>query len=382
MSAALRCGHLFVPSAGDVTMAAVSAEKDAFTRCEKHGLTYDPRISKGCVLCRRQLDALPPPPSYGFSKLIGLAVVAGLAVFGWNYAKSVSFSIGDLAQPTSKPLPGHQVRGVGQAPDAGMGRSLEVPEAPDGYLRPYDALLWGGLETSFQQYFGSGIRSVQELSNGFGVNVYVPPPGAQFYLERERLYGKRPQHAQINRVAQALLRALYKYPIRLAHRIGLHHLVLMGELRRDGELAGAFTLGPAFALIAEPNAVLAEADVHHHLFHLIDYQVHGEAPEYEEWLALDPKGFLYRRGGRTPLRHAGANANRLLALRCNIPGFVSEHAQVGVSEDMAETFSQLMTHRVALQKCIKTDAVLAAKVNYVLQMLDQVSPGTRTDLQL
>lgn len=70
------------------------AEEKLRARCEAHGLTYDPSVHSGCVVCRRGTDegSLAPPASSKLAKwflfgTLGLGVIAvvaiGVSVWNW-----------------------------------------------------------------------------------------------------------------------------------------------------------------------------------------------------------------------------------------------------------------------------------------------------------
>jgi hypothetical protein len=360
----------------------VPPEAGTLKRCEKHGLNFDSRLTRGCVLCRRTSDDPGAAQKSTQYTLSGFALIAALGVFGWIYVKP-------LIMPEDEAR--HSYVGLSQDPSDGRPRTEHEakkdgasakPEAttPAPALHPKNEALWSEVARDFEPYDGSE-PIVEELRSGYGVHVHVPRT-PRLDLEHGRLTGARPEQAQIAAAARALVDELSRYPRPFVKELGLQQLVLVSELRHKGEAVGAFAMGPAFALFANPQTLSGDAALHHELFHFVDYRLHGMPANHREWIALNPAGTRYRGGGRAVMRQTGAGSTRLNALRRDLPGFATEYAQADASEDMAEVFSLLMTQRPELYQLTTTDTVIAAKVTYVIQALDKIAPGTSAALNL
>ena len=364
------------------------AETEVLKRCEKHGLNFDPRLTRGCVLCRRASDDPGASRSNTRYTIGGFALIAALAVFGWIYVKPLIVADGEARHSY-----------VGLSPSASEGPSKPVlqPEpsatrdgdeapanaAPDegkAALHPLDSALWSEVARDFELYEGSD-PIIQELRGGFGIHVHVPR-AAQLNLEQGKLVGTRPSQEQITSAARALVSELGRYPRPFVSQMGLQQLVLIEGLRHKGQAAGAFAMAPAFALFANPETLADDGALHHELFHFVDYRLHGRPANHSAWLALNPAGTRYRGGARAVLQQDGSGSGKLTALRRDLPGFVTEYAQADATEDMAEVFQLLMTQRPELYQLTSGDPVIAAKVTYVIQALDRIAPGTSVALNL
>lgn len=360
------------------------SEAETLKRCEKHGLNFDPRLTRGCVLCRRASDDPGASQKSTQYTLSGFALIAALGVFGWIYVKPLIAPEGQAR---------HSYVGLSQDPNDGRHRpedqakkdGVEAPAKTEATasapaLQPRNDALWSDVARDFERYEGSE-PIVQELSSGYGIHVHVPRT-AQLDLEHGKLTGARPTQPQIAAAARALVEELSRYPRPFMRGAGLQQLVLVSGLRHKGDAVGAFAMGPAFALFADPDTLAGDAALHHELFHFVDYRLHGMPANHREWIALNAPGTRYRGGGRAMIRQSGAGSTRLSALRRDLPGFATEYAQADAAEDMAEVFALLMTQRAELYQLAATDSVVAAKVTYVIQALDKIAPGTSAALNL
>jgi hypothetical protein len=247
-------------------------------------------------------------------------------------------------------------------------------------LHPIDSALWSEVARDFEPYESSA-PIIQELRGGFGIHVHVPR-AAQLNLEQGKLVGTRPSQEQITTAARTLVSELGRYPRPFVQRMGLQQLVLVDGLRHKGQAVGAFAMGPAFALFADPETLADDGVLHHELFHFVDYRLHGMPANHSAWLALNPAGTRYRGGARALLRQERTGSGKVTALRRDLPGFATEYAQADAAEDMAEVFQLLMTQRPELYQLTSADPVIAAKVTYVIQALDRIAPSTSAALNL
>src|SRR5205085_5605856 len=105
--------------------------------------------------------------------------------------------------------------------------------------------------------------------------------------------------------------------------------------------AGALDAGPEYA----------RRVIHHDFFHLVDER-DGRLLADPEWVALNPPGFQYGRGGRAA--QADPTAGELTD---TVPGCVSRSAASAPEEDKAELFSALMTDPRVVDRLAEGDAV-------------------------
>jgi hypothetical protein len=372
----------------------VPAESEGLKRCEKHGLSYDTRHSSGCVLCRRESGDAGIGRNRALFTLGGFALLAVLLAFCFLYVKPLLFATSEAHEsfvglapnenkvdsPPPQGTAGEAAVGGAAAPsDTAVVQAQVQEQGGTSPLRPIDAAMWDEVSRPFQLYEGDE-SSVQELRNGYGIHIYIPPTD-QLDIEQGKVTGTRPTPTQIATSARVLVSALARFPHAFVSRMGLQQVVLIDGVHHKGASVGAFAMGPAFVLFADPEAIANQTELTHELFHFIDYQLHGRPVDHSAWLALNTPAIRYMGGPRAVMR-TGATAARLTALRRNLPGFVTEYAQSDSVEDMAETFAQLIVHPTELREVAAADPVIAAKVAYVTATLDRIAPGTATAMGL
>ena len=105
--------------------------------------------------------------------------------------------------------------------------------------------------------------------------------------------------------------------------------------------------------------------IHHEVFHIIN-DGHKEIFNKNKWLRFNNKKFKYTKCS-TCSENLGLNMYR----RTN--GFFSEYSKSTASEDMAETYSFMMTlNQEKLKKITKLDYILSAKVNFIKKRLLEI----------
>ena len=377
------------------------AEGEGLKRCEAHGLNYDGKLTRGCVLCRKSGSAADPTEQRKTWALGGLALLA-LGAFSWLYVKPLIAPSDDARhsylglaprpdapRPVAEPQPEEEAEleataGAGAAVDAPQGapaatEAARVNAPGSRELRPLDEALWAEVAREFELYEGNE-PVLQELRGGYAIHVHVPRAGA---LNVEgKLVGARPTQAAIVSAAAYLIKTLNRYPRRFVQRIAFQRLVLVANLKHKGVAASAFAMGPAGAMIANPAIIDNDRVLDHELFHFADFRLHGFPPAHDAFVALNAPGTRYRGGGRAMIAgHTGPFA-KLSEPRRDLPGFVSAYAQAASAEDMAEVFSLLMTRGAIVKEIAVADKVIAAKAEYVAHALDEIEPGTRAALGL
>lgn len=106
--------------------------------------------------------------------------------------------------------------------------------------------------------------------------------------------------------------------------------------------------------------------VHHEFYHMLEQQLYGSAYYQDpDWLALNPAGFRYGKGGSTTREAAAATFSH------PAPGFINSYAMSGIEEDKAEIWTVIWARDSWQQvsPMFAKDAVLAAKLRLLLQQL-------------
>src|SRR5262245_7385407 len=153
------------------------------------------------------------------------------------------------AAPEAKPE-AEAAGAAAEAPVAAEPASAQAPQARE--LRPLDEALWAEVAREFEPYEGNE-PVLQELRGGYAIHVHVPRTAA---LNVEgRLIGARPTQEAIDSAAAYLIKTLNRYPRAFVQRIGFQRLVLIANLKHKGTAVGAFAMGPAGALIANPAMI-------------------------------------------------------------------------------------------------------------------------------
>ena len=236
--------------------------------------------------------------------------------------------------------------------------------------------MWATVAADFELYEARE-PAVQELRNTYGLDIYVPRT-TELNLEGGKLTGSLPSPAMISEAAGGVKATLARYPAKFVQRIGFQHLVLIANLRHKGVAPGAFVMGPAGAMVANPQG-LSGYHFHHELFHFADYRLFGWPPRCESWSKLHPEA-AYGSGGRQAVAQAGGDPQQLRAPRRDLPGFVTVYAQSAAEEDRAEVFATLIERHPLALELIASDPVIAAKCRFVLDAIERIHPGMREAL--
>tara|TARA_B100001057_G_scaffold255482_1_gene255726 strand:+ start:765 stop:1502 length:738 start_codon:yes stop_codon:yes gene_type:complete len=148
--------------------------------------------------------------------------------------------------------------------------------------------------------------------------------------------------------------------------IELKYIVLCSEL----EIAGIPALGFAnpemktLILNTKSNNFNFTRVLHHEVFHIIEYNFNKYFSN-DLWIKLNSKEFKY-----SPCSTCSNNYS--LETIYNSKGFVSEYAKSTISEDMAETFSFMMSDNNLILDMINKDKILNKKVVTIKNIVKKI----------
>ena len=97
--------------------------------------------------------------------------------------------------------------------------------------------------------------------------------------------------------------------------------------------------------------------LHHEIFHFIHHN-HKKKFNEKEWNSLNKSNFLYSNC------NSCENSTSLKILKLT-NGFFTDYSKYSLSEDMAETFSVIMTENIKIKKKLENDQILRKKVNFI-----------------
>lgn len=162
-------------------------------------------------------------------------------------------------------------------------------------------------------------------------------------------------------------RELSRYPPAFMERSELRSVVVVQNLCNQGQLVAVVPDHPKGILYADPakgahDFTYQRHALHHDFFHYLMGRWQDDTYFKDpEWIALNPPGTSYGRGGRF------AQQGNQYEITHPAEGFINLYSQAGVEEDMAEVFAalQIPEERRLLLKWAKEDAVLKRKIEYM-----------------
>ncbi len=193
-------------------------------------------------------------------------------------------------------------------------------------------------------------------------------PTKDFFVgsSSENVSCKKNQSQNFNGKYLEAQKSFNKYNDDFFGKIELKYIVLCSEL----EIAGIPSLGFAnpemktIILNINTNNTKFERVLHHEVFHIIEHNFN----EYFlniSWSALNSKEFKYS-------ACSTCSNNYSLEKISNSKGFVSEYAKSTISEDMAETFSFMMSDNKIIQDMISKDEILNKKVKTIKNIVKKI----------
>lgn len=323
-------------------------------RCAEHGLSYDPRIARGCALCRSAAATdsrgVDTPHALSWLRVCGAVVIVLFAFFlSWKYT------------PLS-----HWVESKSRAA-LGLERKRVIDSRGE-----FDPQLWEQA-LRYWEPFQFDRRDATRVSE-LGITTYVPRDNLASI--EGRVTGRRPDRSEVIDGLHQLNPVLLRYPQRFLQATGFERLVWLCEIVKDGASVRGFAMPPAKTLVLDPTA-FDPGIFDHEMFHMVDYRLHGHPGDQPAWNAFNPAAATY-----IGLAAYADELHRGKGLGHSNPYFMTDYARALPTEDRAETFRVLMSEVALAAERRASSSVIDAKARYVIAALDQLASGSSVALGL
>ena len=152
----------------------------------------------------------------------------------------------------------------------------------------------------------------------------------------------------------------------LFEKISLRYVLLCKNLRVSNYFAYGFANPEMKTLILNSNTEkkIFERVLHHEIFHIIQFN-HSNYFNRSKWHSFNSSDFIYAECSTCSIK---------LGLKpLNITnGFFTDYSKTSFSEDMAETFSFIMTNSKLVSDKIENDNILMNKVFFIKKNLLEI----------
>ena len=177
---------------------------------------------------------------------------------------------------------------------------------------------------------------------------------------------KKNQSRNFNEKYLAAQKGIESYNDDFFRKINLKYILLCNELKIGGIPALGFANPEMKTLIlnTNSNSLNFVRVLHHEIFHVIEYNYKNELSSIS-WNNLNSNSFKY--SGCSTCSNS-YSLDRIY----NSKGFVSEYAKSTISEDMAETFSFMMSDNSLILNMITNDRILYKKVAIIKSIIKDI----------
>ena len=193
-------------------------------------------------------------------------------------------------------------------------------------------------------------------------------PKKDFFVgsSSENVSCKKNQSRNFNEKYLEAQRSFDRYNDDFFRKIKLKYIVLCSELEIAGIPALGFANPEMKTLIFNINTNNSnfERVLHHEVFHIIEHNFKKYFFNIS-WSDLNSKEFKYS-------ACSTCSNNYSLEKIYNSKGFVSEYAKSTISEDMAETFSFMMSDNYLILDMISKDEILNKKVKLIENLVKKL----------
>ncbi len=184
-------------------------------------------------------------------------------------------------------------------------------------------------------------------------------------------------HEDLVRYLNLFAKELGKYPKCFFEKTQLKAVILVKKLfYKDKPAEGFYDWRNNMVIwdfLRSRHSELAQRhNIHHELFHLIEYAALGYLPDWQDitWAQLNDPAFQYGR------KNIWDPRDRQSFLEPEVQGFLTPYSMTAIEEDKAEVFACLMmdTQSKIVYRWIKDDPILDAKVRFIKDFMPKFCP--------
>ena len=150
-----------------------------------------------------------------------------------------------------------------------------------------------------------------------------------------------------------------RYSVFFLNEINLKYIVFCDKLKISQISANGFANPEMRTIVLNTSTdkKIFNRILHHEIFHIIQHN-HKKKFNEKEWNNFNKSNFLY-----SNCNTCKESSNLKLLKSTN--GFFTDYSKYSASEDMAETFSFIMTENNMVKELLKNDEILRKKVNFI-----------------
>ena len=150
-----------------------------------------------------------------------------------------------------------------------------------------------------------------------------------------------------------------RYSVFFLNEINLKYIVFCDKLKISEISANGFANPEMRTIVLNTSTdkKIFNRILHHEIFHIIQHN-HKKKFNEKEWNNFNKLNFSYSNCGT-------CEDSSSLKLLKSTNGFFTNYSKYSASEDMAETFSFIMTENNMVKELLKNDEILRKKVNFI-----------------
>ncbi len=218
---------------------------------------------------------------------------------------------------------------------------------------------------------GTTHEGLRKIAAAHAIQIVLDPKGV--YPNRcasgSVIAAERASARLLSDYSEKLARELAKYPEAALRKLGIERILLVQDVRLNGNKVGAVTDHERDSMHLEVREgrdipLFFEETVHHELFHLLDQRDDGSSTADPAWEKLNPAGFRYDPSTRASGRFED-----------DLEGFLNTYSMTAVGEDKAEIFGQSMTRGRALSARAAKDRIIKNKIARIKELARSFEPG-------
>ncbi|MFN0050739.1 MAG: hypothetical protein ACKV0T_01020 [Planctomycetales bacterium] len=217
-------------------------------------------------------------------------------------------------------------------------------------------------------------RNLAGLADKYSLELVARTPRFPVQTAHGQITGERASPEELARFGEILREEWNLYPVELIQKTGLKRLVLCTNLAFAGQHRTAIPDFEHDDLYFDVHRGGHSADyerkvIHHEFFHIIDLRDDGSLYSDPRWESLLPEGTRYGRGGETVQDDSSQSLPD-----DSVPGFLNKYSTIGVEEDKAEMYANLVVDARAVEVRAATDPLIGEKADQMRRLLEAFCP--------
>ena len=238
------------------------------------------------------------------------------------------------------------------------------------------------LTTEAKSLDSSSLNTIERIRTRFSVSIGYQFGNLPKFVENPhgKIRYEEASFSQVERYVLLLKSELLIYPDDIIKKAKIEKIILCRNLSMNGNkeagVAG-YDHGTIYVDVEDgsDSPEYQKLNIHHEIFHMVDYQDDFEIYSDNAWESLNQNGFVYTNQRNREKINKNILDRYQQSFFSEEKGFLLSHSMTGVEEDKAVMYSFVVSYKNYIDTRAVGDEIIESKRDYIKTLAIKFSPN-------